>query len=516
MLIFPTLMAGNFSTGTNFFRQSGNNYLLRQLSSSASPSQWGGDSEDYQLNLYRGPPINNAVAVQNWAGLIHNLTSSPTGYVDKFDWKVFHLDFAFGNLNDSVIADSYYNQTDMDGVISYLSAQGFSVILSDYNWAGFGSSTWVQDWLNVAQHYKGNNDILAFDLFAEPESGTWSSNVTTMAYSSSEGVESAYSNLTTRIQAIDPTRTVVWYSPYFNLELDPAFEKSNVVYDFHLYANVSSGTSWSTNRVNDEVTFDNQYGVQSVCLELNAQGSAGTNFTLTEYQINLMNQNGIAWNALLYSEYSQDWIPILNNASTQITTSSTTESVTQTTTFPVSTTANHTESTSTSKTTTSTVNSFSSITTTETHTISVTLPSTTTKISTTTSPTKTYSTTSTLNSASTTTENQTSTTTETSNATTTNATTMISNRSTTYFNSSTDTTSHNQSGTWNVSSATASTTSQSNSSNSSLLQSGQNTGLSAKIPFAAGIGVGTSLVVFMVGLFPLSYLLKKEEALGKL
>lgn len=311
LMVIMVLVLATFAAATVYINSRN---ITPEGNSPPPPSQWTSDGEDYQLDLYNGNPINGTMALAEWSALIKNFTTSPTDFVQEYHWKVIKLAFAFQNLNDSGIIDTYYNQTDMDGVISYLYSQGFYVILSDQNWSGFGSHTWVEDWLGVAEHFKGDDRVLAYDLFNEPIPSSWSSNVTTEAYNSFQGIESAYSNLTALIQKIDPSRTVIWYAPYFDWTLDPSFERPDVVYDMHVYANVS-GAHWTSNLIKTAELFDKIYGVTTVCLELNSEGSAGINFAQTESQIAMLEASHIAWTAWLFSEYPSYWIPILNNVS---------------------------------------------------------------------------------------------------------------------------------------------------------------------------------------------------------
>lgn len=273
----------------------------------------GGDGEDYTLHLtYQAAPSN---LTQAWLDLIKNLTGLPTNYVGKYEWKVFKLGFSFGLSGDgctTMSPDELLNLTTMDSVISTIYSRGLKVVLSDYDWCMFGSHEWVQDWLSVTQHYKGDDRVLAFDLYNEPTTETWSYNVTTNQYNSNSGVESALSNATTRIQQLDSSRAVIWYAPYFQWSLYKPFERQNVLYDFHLYANTTQ--SWINAQIGHAVSFDQKYGVHSICLELNVQGRNGTNQAQTSYDIDKMNSLGIPWISWLFQTFVRFWIPVLDTA----------------------------------------------------------------------------------------------------------------------------------------------------------------------------------------------------------
>jgi hypothetical protein len=358
LLFLVTLTTAMFSIPLGY---AGRLNALNQATAYQVDLSWSGDGEDYQSHLTYIKPLSKNIT-QSWLDLIKNLSTPPTAYVDKFGWKTFKLAFQFSNLNTSNPVQHNLNFSIMDGVLSTLYSEGFDVILSDYDWAGFGSSVWVQDWINVTLHYKGDQRILAFDLFNEPSMGTWSKNVTTYQYNSTESVESAYSNATQAIHHVDPKRLVFWYTPYIQWKLFPKFEQSGVLYDFHVYANESMNSV--TKELNDVLAFDSQYNTASECLELNAQGSAGINFTLSDQQISLLISKSIPWIAWLYTSYPQYWIPILNNVtgvSNESTSTSTTSDKSSTsTTSSYSSQSSHTSSTTSIPSTTTTSITISS------------------------------------------------------------------------------------------------------------------------------------------------------------
>jgi hypothetical protein len=280
-------------------------------------SQWMGDGEDYESYVtHQAPPAN---VTAGWDKILQNVTTPPTDYVDKFQWRVFELALEFYNLNTSNPNHHDYNATLMDEAISALHSRGYYVILAEYDWTNFGSSTWVRDWVNVAQHYKGNTDILGFNLYSEPGCWpqdnvcTWSKNVTTYQYNSTESVESAYANATAAIHAVDPSRTVIWYAPYLQWTLDPKFAQPNVIYDYHLY-NGNTSERWISETINYALKFETKYDTTAVCLELDSAGTAKgiTNITLANYTVKLLESDHLSWVDWEYSLFQRWWIPILN------------------------------------------------------------------------------------------------------------------------------------------------------------------------------------------------------------
>lgn len=277
-----------------------------------------GEGEDYQLHLVYQPAPSNLT--QAWLNFLANMSTPPTDYVDKFGWKTIRLGFQFTNLNTSG-PDTNLSLITMDTVISLLASRGYNVVLDDIDWSGFGSHTWVEDWLNVTKHYKGNTHIAAFEIFNEPtcDNGpgtpgcTWSSNVTTVQYNSSSGVLAAYHNATVAIHGIDPNRWVAISPLWFQDKLDPNYTDPEVYYDFHIYAHEGGQTYGSS--IRGLLNFKNEYNVPVVSLELNVEGSKGINLTQTVYDINTLEYYGIPWIAWLYSTYPSYWIPVLDNAS---------------------------------------------------------------------------------------------------------------------------------------------------------------------------------------------------------
>jgi hypothetical protein len=287
--------------------------------SSSDPRVISGDGEDYYTCLtYQstvlGHPCPNGTTASidaSWNRLISNLTTSPTDYVAQYGWNTFKVTFAFQNLNTTNSSIHYLNLTLLDSVINTIHGSGFNVIIGDADFANFGSALWVQDWLQVTQHYKGNSEIQAFDLFEEPATGTWSHNVTTTNPSSPHGVESAYYNITKAIRVIDPSRTVIWYLGSIQYTLVPSYTMKNVEYDFHLDANAPDNNEFSA--INDAYRFKIEYGVTVVCFELNIESRSGTNFYQTEAEISYMSQLGIGYSIWLYDIYTNYAIPILDN-----------------------------------------------------------------------------------------------------------------------------------------------------------------------------------------------------------
>lgn len=289
-----------------------------------------GDSEDYALQA-PGQPIPSNLT-QSWIDLIRNISSEPTNWANKFDWQTFELRFNFGLSGDGCIPtrqfSSLLNFTTMDSVISVLYSKGYKVVLMDYDFCMFGSSLWVQDWLRVAEHYKGDSRILGFALFNEPTSRTWSYNVTTITYNSNHSVESAYSNATRAIHTVDQQRYVFWNIGYLQWQLYGPFEQPRVIFDFHIYCNSTAPANASLSYIRDVIGFDKKYSVQSNSLELDVTGSAGNNTAQSIWDIETLDNNTLGWFSIAYSLYQGYWIPVFEEVQqiSETTTANTTSS----------------------------------------------------------------------------------------------------------------------------------------------------------------------------------------------
>jgi hypothetical protein len=262
-----------------------------------SPSLWYGDGEPYLLrySYYRVPNYT-----QIWPTLLKNVTA----YNAEFHWKVFRLLFTFSNLNTTFPSSRPVNPlnfTQMNNVISILAANGYRVILTDADYASFGSHTWVQDWRNVTKHYKGDIRIAAFEIYNEPTSYTWSGNVTSNA-----AVASAYVNCTDAIHQIDSSREVVWEIRYFNYNLLASEVRGNVVGMFHLYTNVSQ--IWVNGVISNSIKFRQAYSIPVYCGEVNVFQQ---NMSFTVWEIHSLQLKSIPWIVNQYRIYNSYWDQVL-------------------------------------------------------------------------------------------------------------------------------------------------------------------------------------------------------------
>ena len=122
----------------------------------------------------------------------------------------------------------------MDWVLDFLAQHGIKGILDLHNYndmfGDFGSQKLIDDWLLIAEHYRGDYRVVAYELFNEPGGSTWAP-----AIKSKTDVAKFYANLTDAIRGVDPDHIVIWESqPYVPpLEEIVDYLRSNMVFTFH-------------------------------------------------------------------------------------------------------------------------------------------------------------------------------------------------------------------------------------------------------------------------------------------
>jgi len=129
----------------------------------------------------------------------------------------------------------------LDWVLDFLGRNGVKVILDCHNYGDmfgdFGSQKLIDDWVAVAERYRGDSRIVAYELFNEPASRQWAPSVT-----SKMDVLKAYAELTDAVRAVDPEHIVIWesagYLPYGRniekfAEVVKPYLRPNIVFTRH-------------------------------------------------------------------------------------------------------------------------------------------------------------------------------------------------------------------------------------------------------------------------------------------
>lgn len=143
-----------------------------------------------------------------------------------------------------------FDFTKMDWVLNFLSQNGIKGILDCHNYddmAGdFGSSKLINDWMQVAQHYHGDERVAAYELFNEPFGSTHAPSVVTAV----DGIN-AYRQITDVIRTVDPDHIVIWGVEWFTPDLADVLSllRPNVVYTFHRWYGNSNFSAFSSEQL---------------------------------------------------------------------------------------------------------------------------------------------------------------------------------------------------------------------------------------------------------------------------
>lgn len=176
-----------------------------------------------------------------------------------FGFNTMRLAFSFpweikvdANGNRLATADNF-DFASMDAVVNLLAQNGIKSIL-DYH--GGPTEMFSQDvggpinpqliasWQEIANHYKGNENIAAYELYNEP-SPAWGP---TWRHTPMENAQ-AYHDISVAVRQIDPDHIIIWETPYHYI---PSFSEilhlmlPNVVYTAH---------RWWTNNVEEIETY---------------------------------------------------------------------------------------------------------------------------------------------------------------------------------------------------------------------------------------------------------------------
>jgi hypothetical protein len=159
-------------------------------------------------------------------------------------FQTMRLEFAFSNAQ---VSDPYYgtpplNLQIMDAVISLLASKGMNVILDMHNLHDmdgfFGSDTWVQDWVQLAAHYKNNASVVAYEIYNEPYCDSSYCNWDKQYVSSTAQTGAGYLRAIQAIRASGDNHTIVVETPLHSAYAGDASLLSvpNLAYTYHVNA----------------------------------------------------------------------------------------------------------------------------------------------------------------------------------------------------------------------------------------------------------------------------------------
>ncbi len=277
-----------------------------------------GVSEDYELALtYQTVPSN---LTQAWIDYYTNSTFQ--SLKTKFGWNVIRLSFKF-SANDFNSSEQYLNVSNianLDLAVSMAAQYGFKVILDDLDYQNgfYGSSAWYYDWNVTAEHYKGDSNIVLFNVANEMEANNTGTNNNGCGSIGTEAIV-CLDKVTAYIRSIDPSRAVGWwvYSITGYPTAPPADELfPNTYADLHVSIYGRNSTCATLSRLEYAVTsglnkFQSASNMTGLVGEINIENNSCN--SVSSAFIQYLVQNNVPWIACEYSLYSANWISILDN-----------------------------------------------------------------------------------------------------------------------------------------------------------------------------------------------------------
>jgi hypothetical protein len=285
--------------------------------------KYSGVGEDYELALsYETVPSN---LTQAWITFYTNSTFQ--AMETKLGWNVIKLTFSFSAVDASDQILNVANFANLNLAISIAAKYGFKVILNDEEYApGFyGTSSWYADWNATAKNYKGNTNILMFDVaneMAKTDSGTNNDGC------GSPGTAAivCLDKVTDDIRQIDPTRAIAWWE-YSLPDFPTVPTASELRSDVYLYVHAADYNLNQTTRaflscfdvtkfdtmINSLTTFSSKSGMPVIVDEFNTAYSQcnPTGAAEADYMI----QSKVPWvaNNAEYQSLSDILVPLMES-----------------------------------------------------------------------------------------------------------------------------------------------------------------------------------------------------------
>jgi hypothetical protein len=258
-----------------------------------------GDGEDYLLWSANTGYLNS------WATLLTEMS--------QWHFNTIRLAFSFAdcpvNPDTGGHTQSVLDFMKMDQVISLLYSKGYSVIFDLHNWHDMyqycGSPAWHTNWQDIANHYKGDSRIIAFELFNEPYNSSDGNPLQAQMWypgtiTSRADLARQYATLTDEIRRVDPTRTVVWADPVDYLEtnatdlLPSNAARSNVIFDWHGWMGDptkdthAASVAYARQKMSEVITWQQTYPSTKQWL-----GEFGAFNSVNDHQFALANQEAL-------------------------------------------------------------------------------------------------------------------------------------------------------------------------------------------------------------------------------
>lgn len=184
--------------------------------------KWYGISEPYLMN---------AEPKENWRQEWDKLMP----FMKKWRFNTVRLNFVFPDAPHYPENKDVLDYGLMEQVLEYFRNHGIRCILDMMNWKGclgwFGSPEWKNDWVQLAEHFKNDSRVFAWELFNEPGKPTWHTSVTEYA-----DVIPALTEVVDAIRATGDIHPVVYpASWYFNGVFPEDCRRPNIIIGFHAW-----------------------------------------------------------------------------------------------------------------------------------------------------------------------------------------------------------------------------------------------------------------------------------------
>lgn len=220
--------------------------------------------------------------------------------------------------NQSEQVHSIVNIPELETVLNTIYAKGAQAILNcthDHSPTFFNSQLWINDWVALAQRYKGDPRVQAFNVFDEPcGKGEWGG----PSNPDWAGISAALVTCINAIRAVDPSRKIMlpfcsWSVPKFSAAL---MNLGNLIVSLHIWHDwIRDANGNSTGVPYDPVTtaqghillaqqfqnFANQYGADTY-LEYGSSVGAPTGITYVTLMLNACVANSISFDLFMYAD----------------------------------------------------------------------------------------------------------------------------------------------------------------------------------------------------------------------
>ena len=213
-----------------------------------SEDQWMGIGSDWRvLNKPTTLSINEVLNL--WENDIEEK-------MQNWNFNTVRLAFAFPDSETTT--RNVINYEELDEVLNLLDSYGLKAILDLHNYEDmqgyFGSDEWINSWVELANNYKDDDRIVAFEIFNEPfgqdkpsRISTWDSSISgggTNISDGTEGVASALADCVDAIRSTGDNHTIVYPDPWwfrptkdevFNPQsfLESGYSRENIVVTMH-------------------------------------------------------------------------------------------------------------------------------------------------------------------------------------------------------------------------------------------------------------------------------------------